>query len=158
MASYERMTERYAVVATIDPQQLQTTGGTSSTTAAWTDAIDMDVFEQVRAILMTNTVAASTGINFVLYSDEASATGGMTTTVLSATQLTAGDDNAQVVLEARNEDITSGHRYVRAKVTVLPTTSTTGTATIAVIAEAGPSRYGPATDDDLASVSEIKYS
>lgn len=154
----ENFSERYALVATIDPAKMSTSGGTGSTTSAWTDAIDMDVFNEVVFILSVNTIAASSGVSFVVYSDAASATGGMTASITSITQLTNADDDKQVIVVVDSEKLASRDgrdRYVRGKLTVAPTTSTKGTATVACVALAGKPRWHSAAQFDLSTVDEI---
>ena len=152
--------QELAVVGTIDPVKMSTTGGTASTTSAWTDAVDMDVFEKAVFIVMTNTVAASSGVTLTVYADDASATGGMTSAIATSTTLVDANDDSQVWVEVDSEDINpdNRHRYVRGKLVVTSTTGTKGTATVACVVLAGRCRYHPASDYDLATVAQITNS
>ena len=109
MAASEWYHQELAIVGTIDP--------TSSTTAGtlWTDAIDCDVFEKVIFIVQTNTVQANTTLTLTVYSDDASATGGMTNAVATSTALTNANDDSQIWVEVDTEDfnVDGRHRYCR---------------------------------------------
>lgn len=146
--------EELAVVGGIDPQAAGT--GTSTT-----DVIDMRYWEKVLFIIQTGTVATAGTVDF--YVNKSTATGAGTTTgtgtaaVANITQLTAGDDNVQVLVEVHAEDLgaTSGtpYRYIRG---VLARGG--GNSANAVVALGHPGRYQPANDYDLASVDEITTS
>ena len=155
----KRITEELAVVATIDPQTLSTGTATSSTTAAWTDAINMKSFHKALFLISVGTLSNTDIIDFTVYSDEASATGGMTTTVKAITQLTAADDNKQAIVEVDMEDVAFNHDFLRGKLVVsVNTAGNTASAPVSVIALAGPPRFGPASNNDLSSVDEIAHS
>ena len=154
----EWLHEQMAVVATIDPQAMSTSGATSSTTTVWTDAVDMDVFEEVMFILSVNTIAASSGVTLTVYSDAASATGGMTVAVATASTLLNADDDTQVVVcvDTEDMDVDVRDRYVRAKVVVAPTAGSTGSCSaLSVVGLGAKCRYAPASDYDLGSVDQI---
>ena len=152
--------QELAIVGTIDPAVMSTSGGTASTTSAWTDAVDMDVFEKAIFIVQTNTVAASSGVTLTVYADAASATGGMTTAVATSTTLLNANDDSQVWVEVDTEDINPDerHRYVRGKLVIAPTAGTAATATVSLVALAGRCRYHPASQYDLATVAQITNS
>jgi len=149
--------QELAIVGTIDPAVMSTSGATTSTTNAWTDAVDMDVFEKAVFIVLTNTIAASSGVTLTVYSDGASATGGMTSAIATSTTLLAADSDDQQWIEIDTEDMNPDirDRYVRAQLVVAPTAGTSATATVAVVALAGRCRYQPASDYDLATVTGI---
>lgn len=152
--------QELAIVGTVDPGQMKTSGATTSTTSAWTDAVDMDVFEKAIFIVQTNTVAASSGVTLTVYADASSATGGMTSAIATSTTLVNANDDSQVWVEVDSEDIDpdSRHRYVRGKLVVAPTAGSTATATVSVLALAGRCRYHPASAYDLATVAQITNS
>ena len=156
----EWLHQQLAVVGTIDPGEMKTSGATSSTTSAWTDAIDMDVFGEAMFILNVNTIAASSGVTLTVYSDAATATGGMTSAVATSTTLVNADDDKQVVICVSTEDMNPDgrDRYLRGKLVVAPTTSSTATATVNVLVLGGKCAYGPASDYDLATVAQITNS
>jgi len=155
----ERLGEQLAIVATIDPQStVSTTGGTASTTSLTTDVVDMDDFRRIAFIMMVNTIAASSGVT--LYVQEGTGTTAGTfntaTAVASCSTLVNADDDSQVLVEVKAEDLSAGYRYVRGVVVVGPTTATAGTVNgLAVVALADTARYKPASDLDLASVDQI---
>ena len=159
MAS-EWYNQELAVVATIDPVAMATSGATTSTSTLWTDAVDMDVFEKCIFIVQAGLIDASSGLTLTVYSDEASATGGMTSAVATATALLAADDGEQQVIEIDTEDmnVDIGDRYLRAKMVLSCTAGSTAGALVSVVALAGRCRYHPASAYDLASVTEISTS
>ena len=160
MAASEWYHQKMAIVGTIDSAKMSTSGGTASTTSAWTDAIDMDVFERAIFIVHTNTVAASSGVTLTVYSDDASATGGMTNAVATSTTLLNANDDSQVWVEVDTEDfnVDGRHRYCRGKLVIAPTAGTSATATVGVIVLGANCRYHPASAYDLATVAQITNS
>ncbi len=144
MSMNQTGTEKFAVVATIDPDVY--------TAAAYnTDEVDMSLYESVSFIVMAGTLGASATVDFDVTSDSASG-GSFATTVASITQLTqaGSDSDKQVVVNVRGQDLTDGQRYLRGELTVGTATSDAG-----VIAIGHNPKYGPASDNDLASVDEI---
>jgi hypothetical protein len=152
MAASEWYHQKMAIVATVDP--------TASTTAGtyWTDAVDCDVFERVIFIVQTNTVAANTTLTLTVYSDDASATGGMTNAVATSSALTNADDDSQIWIEVDTEDfnVDGRHRYCRGKLVVGGTAGTIDHLSCVVLG--ANTRYHPASDYDLATVAEIANS
>lgn len=141
----DRLTERLAVVATIDPDAYGTGAQTS-------DVIDMTNHRRVIFVVMAGALGSSATLDFEVRGDAAS-NGSFTTPITgkSITQLTeAGtDSNKQAIVEVTSEEVAAqGLRYVRGLATLGAATSDYG-----VVAIAGDSRYQPA--DDLASVDEI---
>lgn len=137
----ERFYEDWALSATIDPN------GTGSTTTATSDVIDMRDVEEVVFILSAGTLAAGCTVDLTVNSGTASGT--VTTSVTSATQLINTDDNKQVIVAVKADSLADGHRYVNCVATVA-----TGVGAISVV---GLTRrkYSPANEHDLASVDEI---
>ena len=114
----------------------------------------MDVFNKVMFIINTNTVAANSGIDFKVY--EGSVSGTVTTSLKSMTRLVAADDDKQAIVEVDAEKLGDKMRYIKGVLTVLPTTGSTATATVNVIALGGECRFGPASNYDLATVKQIE--
>lgn len=136
--------EKFAVLSCIDPD--------AYTAAAYNgDVIDMSLWDQVTFIVMAGTLGSSATLDFAVKSDSASG-GSYATTVKAITQLTdAGtDSDKQVIVNIRAEDLAEGQRYIRGTMTVGVATSDCGTVAIGHGA-----KYGPASDNDLASVDEI---
>jgi len=136
-------TEKFAVVATVDPDALTAAQHNS-------DGVDMKLFESLSVILSVGTLGASATVDMDVTSGSDNVTFG--NTVKSITQLTqAGtDSDKQVVVNVRAEDLTEGDSFVRAEVTVAVATSDG-----AVVILGHNPRYAPASDNDLASVDEI---
>jgi hypothetical protein len=147
MTAQSRLSERLAVVATIDPDAY-------ATGAEVTDVIDMMYRQRVIFIIMAGTLASTATLDFLVKGDTASG-GSYATTITgkSITQLTeAGtDSDKQVIVEVTAEEVfAQGFRYIRGTMTLTAAGGDAG-----VIAIAGDLRYQPANDWDLASVDEI---
>ena len=152
MAASEWYHQKMAIVGTVDP--------TASTTAGtvWTDAIDMDVFEKAIFIVQTNTVAANTTLTLTVYSDDATATGGMTNAVATSTALGNANDDSQIWVEVDTEDfdVDNRHRYCRGALVVGGTGGTIDHYSCVVLG--ANCRYHPASAYDLATVAQITNS
>jgi hypothetical protein len=142
----DQPSERVAVVGTVDPQ-------TVANSEKLTDAVDMSKWHEVMFVFLTGDMAAET-IDFKL---QESATSGGTYTDISgkaATQLAAhasNNDNKQLVINLKSEELSSGMRYVKGR-------AITGGATggpACIVALGVKPRFGPGSDDDLSSVAEI---
>lgn len=144
---HERLSEKLAVVSTIDPDAY----GTGAQTG---DVIDMTYHRRVLFIGMAGTLGSSATIDLAVYGDTAS-NGSFATLITgkSSTQLTeAGtDSDKQAIIEVTAEEVAAqGLRYLRPTMTIGAATSDAG-----MIALADFSRTGPASELDLASVDEI---
>jgi hypothetical protein len=134
-----------AVVGVADP-------ATVTNTEVFTDVIDMTQFGQVMGIALLGNMANET-IDFKAYTCAANGTSKVA--LKSATQLAASasaNDNTQVVINVRSDDLTGGERYI---VFGLVTGNTSG-GPAAVVALGTAARYRPASDYDLASVVQVK--
>lgn len=147
MTIESRLSERLAVVATVDPDAY-------GTGAENTDAIDMLQHRRILFIILAGTIASTGKLDFAVYGDTAS--GGSYATAItgkSITQLTqAGtDSDKQALVEVSAEEVQAqGLRYIRGVMTF-----TTAGGDAGVVAVAGDTRYQPANVFDLASVDEI---
>lgn len=143
MSSPSQPSERMAVMATIDPANLNNSTATS-------DAVDMSKFDEAIFILIAGAIDNT--VDFKLEQSDASGFGSGVSDVTgkAITQETGGDDdNKQWVINLKAEEMTK--RYVRASVTV-----GNGTTNIAGLVGLGlRPRYAPASNHDLASVSQI---
>ena len=152
MAASEWYHQKMAIVGTIDP--------TSSTTAGtfWTDPVDCDVFEKVIFIVSVNTVSANTTATLTVYSDGASATGGMTNAICTSTSLTNANDDSQLWVEVDTEDfnVDGRDRYCRGKLVIAGAGGTIDHLSAVVLG--ANTRYHPASDYDLATVAQITNS
>lgn len=145
--SFERLSEQLAVVATIDPEAY-TTAATVTT-----DVFDMSVHHECMFILQLGQVADNTTIDLDIQESTATGAGTNTTTaVASITQLTTANDDDQVIVTVRGEDMADGYRYLRGVLTI---GGAGGTVDLALVALADRARYAPASTGDLASVDEI---
>lgn len=141
----ERLSEKLAIVATIDP-------ASKTANTYYTDDIDMKYWRRVIFILTLGAMTTNSTVDFsVVEGASASPTTAMSP-AKGITQLTAAstDDNKQVVVEVAVEELAAGSRYIRGKLVV-------GTAAtiVGVIALADVGRYKPESAFDLASVDEI---
>jgi hypothetical protein len=139
-----QLSERLAVVATIDP--VSQGAGT-----VLTDAVDMSKFSRVIFILILGAMTTNSTVDFKLR--EAATSGGTYSDITgkSVTQLTQAstDDNKQVVVEIKNDELTDGKQFVKGSLTVAVA------ATVLAVIALGEPRYLPAADVDLTSVDEI---
>ncbi len=135
--------EKFAVVATIDPDVLTAATHTS-------DGVDMSLFESATAIAMVGTLGSSATVIAKVTSGSDNSTFG--NTVKTATTLTqaGSDDDKQVVINVRGEDLTAGDRYIRLEMVVGTASSDGGGIVLGHNA-----RYAPASDNDLSTVDEI---
>ena len=134
--------ERAAIVATVDPFN-----GNNAATSS--DAVDMAKFHEAMFILALGSIDAV--VDFKL--QESDASGGSYTDITgkAITQLAGTDDNKQAVITIKSEELSTGKRYVKAVVTVGSGT----TSYVCVIGLGMQPRFGPAGNDDLATVAEI---
>lgn len=142
----ERMSERDAIVACIDPDAY----GTGSYAG---DVIDMLYFERVIFVVMVGTLGALAVVNFAV--QESILTGGAYAAMSPAKAITAltqagTDDDKQAVVEVKADELTPGYRFLRGVLTI-----TINTADAGVVALADTARWKPASNWDLASVDEI---
>jgi hypothetical protein len=133
----QKLNEQLAVVATIDPS--------TSTTTTTTDVIDMSRYDRVLFIVSIGTVAGTT--DFLVQSG--TATGTVTTSVVSMVQWSATADNQQALIEVDASALGERHRYITGQI------KTGGANLFSVVALGARARYKPASDDDLASVTQI---
>ena len=135
--------EKFAVVATIDPDVLTAATYTS-------DGVDMSLFESITAIGMVGTLGSSATVICKVTSGSNNVAFGNTVKT-AATLLEADtDSDKQVVINVRGEDLTAGDRYVRLEMVVAVATSDGG----GIVLGHNP-RYAPASDNDLYTVDEI---
>lgn len=140
------LTERIAVVGTIDPDAV-TTGASTS------DWVDMTKFRQVMFVVAVGILGSSATVDFKV--QEAKNSSGGSAQDLSSksiTQLTdAGtDDDKQAIVNVHRDELSDGFDYIAGVLTV-----GTATSDAAVIILASDPLYAPASDFDLASVDEI---
>lgn len=134
----------YAVAATVDSQLLDA----GSVTSDW---VDMGTFDHVDFVI--NVGATDTTFDAKVQSaDDSSGTNNTDISGLAITQLTATDDNEQVILRVRSDQLNTGDTHVAVVVTAGD--GTTGVQ-VAGFGLGFYSNYGPATEYDLASVSQI---
>jgi hypothetical protein len=140
--------EAVAVLGVIDPD--------ANTAAAYTsDWGDMGKFKKAMAIVFAGTLGSSATLDAKLQqATDSSGTGAKDISGKSITQLTeAGTDSdkqAIIEVDASELDVAGGFRYVALVMTVATATSDSG----GVLLGFEP-RFGPASDNDLASVDEI---
>ena len=138
--------EKVAVVGTVDPDA-------NATGAFATDWISMVNYQQVMFVVMAGIIVTTGTLDFKVQ-EAKTATGGsaadLATGTLSITQMATGDNDEQAVVNVEAEDLSDQFDFVRGVMTL-----TTAGADAAVLALGLMPRYGPANDNDLASVGEI---
>ena len=151
--------ELAAIVATIDPDAYAD-GAQNS------DYVDMADFESLMAVLLLGAVPdTGTTIDFKL--QQATTSGGAGVKDITGKAITqiasgspaVGDKQAIINVRASELDLDNGFQFVRAVATGADSSSPADSPTVtvdygAVLLGFGP-RYGPASDNDLASVAEI---
>jgi hypothetical protein len=149
MAASEWYHQKMAIVGTVDPT------GTTAASTYWTDAVDHDVFERAIYLVVGANLSANTTLKLTVYSDDASATGGMTNAIATSATLTNANDDSQMWVEVDTEDfdVDSRHRYSRGKLVVGGAGGTIDHFTCVVLG--ANTRYHPASDYDLATVASI---
>jgi len=141
------MSDEYAVVGTIDPDAYA--AGT-----VLSDAIDMEKYDSIVAIVMAGTLGASATLDASV--TQAATSGGTYKAITGAaiTQLTqASPDNSDSValINVRQSalDLDNDYRWVKLSMTVATATSDAGAVIL------GRAKSRPANDNDLADVVEI---
>lgn len=140
--------ERAAVIGTIDPQ-------TVSDTEVFSDVIDMKKFHQVMGVFMLGNMAAETIVARCVTCDSAGNNAAALKTASTLTAHATNNDNDQIIISVRGEDLpgtSNADRYVKFG---LVTGGSTGGPAAAVVLGMDP-KHGPAEQHDLASVLEIE--
>jgi len=141
--------ESIAVVGTIDPD--------AYTAATYvTDYASLEKFESLMIILKVGEMQATSTVDAVVkQATDASGTSAKNLTTSKAiTQLTAAgsDDDKQVVINVRAEDLDMANSFDHVALSV--TVGTAASDLDVTVLGVNP-RYLPASDNDLASVDEI---
>lgn len=146
----EKLSEGLALVSVTDPASVGV--GTVDS-----DVIDMRVFRRVIWVLAAGVLGAGSTIQLILYANTAnSASGGTAITgkTLTATTFSGtADNNTQAIIEVTAEEVAAAlpdARYLYGEITV-----GTAASLLCCVALGDAARYCPASDYDLASVSEI---
>jgi hypothetical protein len=142
-----------AVVSCIDPDAY----GANTYTG---DAIDMSKFGALMGIVMAGDLGTSATLDYKLTAAETSGGTYYDITGKAITQFTqAGtDSDKQAIINLTADELAAQgnadgrkYRYVKESLTVATATSDCGSLVLGFLP-----KYGPASDDDLASVDEIK--
>lgn len=146
MSFNQKLTERLAIIGTIDPASL-------SATTHLTDVIDMQNFRRVVFILLTGALGTNATLDFEVNGDTAA--NGTFATQIEGKDITqivkATGDNIQAAVEVMAEEVAhQGLRYIRGELAV-------GTAASlgAVLVLGEFLRYSDASEHDLESVAEL---
>lgn len=147
MAYNQALTERLAIVSTLDPVS-------QSAATVTSDVVDMKQFRRVIFILSLGAMTTNSTVDMTIKGDTAS-NGSFATTITgkAITQLTeAGSDgNKQVAVEVTAEEVAAqGYRYIRAAVVV-----GTAASLISLVGLGEFMRYSNASASDLSSVDEL---
>jgi hypothetical protein len=140
--------ERAAVIGTIDP-------ATIADTEVFTDVIDMRKFHQVMAIFSMGNMPAETIIARCVTCDSGGTNAAALKTATTLAAHATNNDNKQIVIAVRGEDLpgtSNADRYVKFG---LVTGGSTGGPCSAVVLGMDP-KHGPAEQFDLATVVEIE--
>ena len=150
--SERKLSEMLALVATIDPDAYDT-GSEAS------DEIDMQMHREVIFILQLGTISVGSTVDFRIYEapDGGDGTAGGTFKLLKeATALADTDDDKQVIINVRADDLSSGYRWIKAQLIL---GGTADNVDAGVVALADRSRFSDAVTStsfgDLSTVDEI---
>ncbi len=138
-----------ALVGVVDPDAL----AAAAHNTGW---ISMASFERLMAIVFAGTLGTNATVDAKLeQATDGSGTGAKDIANKAITQLTqAGSDDSdkQVVINVSADqlDVENNFTHVRLSITIGTATSDLGAAVFGLVP-----RYGPASDNDLASVAEI---
>ncbi|HET6969970.1 MAG TPA: hypothetical protein VFH92_02495 [Phenylobacterium sp.] len=139
--------QRAGIVGVIDPQ--------SASTAKSTGWIDATTFHSYLATLQVGALGASATVDAKLQqATDNTGTGVKDVTGKSITQLTkAGtDDNKQVEINLRQEELDFNNGFKFFRLTITPATAA---SLISAIVQGFDTRYGLASDNDATTVDEI---
>lgn len=142
--------EKMAIVATIDPDAYA-----AATSAYGSDWANTEYFHEYLAAIHVGTLATSATVDAaIVQATSATGAGSKAITGKSITQLTEGgtDSDKQALINLRTDelDVAGGFSFIRIEMTVGTASADSG----AVLWGVQP-RFGPASDNDLASVDEI---
>ena len=140
--------ESVAILGTVDPDVLTAAAHTS-------DYVDAGMFESIMAVIMAGTLGSSATFDAKLVqATDSSGTSSKDITGKAITQLTqAGtDSDKQAIINVRAEELDLANSFTHVALTI-----TVGTASSdggGILLGLNP-RFGPASDNDIASVDEI---
>ena len=142
----ERLAQEVAVLSVIDPQ-----GVTASSTVTG-DVIDAKLYDKLMFIFMAGAVTSSGKYTLTVYKGTASST--VTTSVTTATIAFAADNTQKII----DIDLgkTKDYRYFKPTIVANGGTASGGSY-YCLVALGSSTRYHPASDNDLSSVSSITY-
>ena len=143
----ERLAQKVALLATIDPAE-----GTASATTT-SDVIDAKLYDSLMFVYALGaTITSSSKYTLTVYKGSVATAASITSSVTSIT-MGPGDDAKQKII-----DVDVSHeaaRYYKGTVVQNDATTTSGIHSLMVFGSS--TRYHPATDNDLSSVSSITY-
>lgn len=143
-----RPSDALAIVGNIDPDAY----AASTVTSGWIDASKFDAFQ---AIVQAGDLGSSATLDAKLQqASDSGGTGAKDISNKAITQLTqaGSDSNKQVAINLRSDelDVANGFTHFRLSMTVATATSDCGGIVLGLVP-----RYGPASDNDAATVDEI---
>jgi len=150
--SERKLSEMLALVATIDPDDY-------ATGSQHSDGIDMQMHREVMFVLQLGVIAVGSTIEFRIYegTDEGHGTAGEAWLLLQAsTDLADDDDDKQVIINIRADQMSTGYRWLRASVVF---GGTADSVDCGLVALADRTRFSDAVTStsygDLSTVDEI---
>ncbi len=137
------LSERFALLGSIDAID-------HATSAVSSDWCDLTKFGRLMVLLGLGAITGTFDMKLQEATDS-SGTGAQDITGKAITQFAATDDNKQAIINIHSSELSTGFTHVKAIVT--PVGGTTNFASCHIFG--GDATYGPASDNDLASVDEI---
>jgi len=144
----ERLAQRVALLATIDPAE-----GTASATTT-SDVIDAKLYDSLMFVYALGaTITSSSKYTLTVYKGTVATAASITSSVTSITMGPADDAKQKIIdVDVSKE---GANRYYKGTVVQNDATTTSGIHSLMVFGSSA--RYHPATDNDLSSVSSITY-
>ena len=135
--------EKCPIVGTVDPATI--------TAASYTDAIDMSKFHQALGIALLGNMDDANNVVFAAYPCNSAGNARGTAMKTITKTAAAGNDNTQLVIGVRAEDLLAQVTYTR-YIQFGIANSGAGGGPAGVVALGIDPKYGPGSDSDLSSV------
>ena len=149
----ERLAQRVALLATVDPQGIDPSATSTS------DVIDASLYDSLMFVMSMGLITSSGVVTLTVYKGTSSTAASITESVASVKLGVLGvglsDSGAQAIIDV---DVTKegNYRYYKGTMVANAETSTSGSF-FSLHVFGSKTRFHPASDNDLASVKSITY-
>jgi len=152
--SERKLSEMLALVAVIDPDEYSSASATLSSSE-----INMAYHREVLFIVQSGDMNASSALQFRIYEAENGNKGTVRGTyklLKAITDLDGADDNKQVIINVRADDLSAGYNYIKGELVLSGNASAVSASAVAL---ADRTRFSDAVTStsygDLSTVDEI---